>query len=221
MRETTTEPTTVRETTTEATTVRETTTTTAAAEKPVPSAPAVDASRALETADGRAIMLTAGVSPKTKGRVIFELADGTKLGEATIDADGTARFTHTFTKPGSYEVRSYVLAEDGTEGERSVPVTVTVAAKDPADNPGEPGTGNGDTSSSGSSTDNGGSSISDSSSSGSSSTNNGEGSSLENNRTASLALGGGLLALLLSALAVVVVNTPMVRDWFEQMGIRF
>ena len=190
---TTTVPTTVNTTTTESVTV--TTTATAQPEKQAPATPAVDASRAIETTDGREITLTAGTSPKTKGRMVFELSDGTKLGDAPIDPDGTARFKHTFDKPGQYEVRAYVLAEDGTEGERSVPLTVTVAEKTTPDTPDTPGDGGSSTST--------------------------DASSSENNRAISFAIGGSLLALLLGALAAVVLQSPPVRQWFEQMGIRY
>lgn len=193
VRETTTVPTTVNTTTTESVTV--TTTATAQPEKQAPAAPAVDASRAIETTDGREITLTAGTSPKTKGRMVFELSDGTKLSDAPIDPDGTARFKHTFDKPGQYEVRAYVLAEDGTEGERSVPLTVTVAEKTTPDTPDTPGDGGSSTST--------------------------DASSSENNRAISFAIGGSLLALLLGALAAVVLQSPPVRQWFEQMGIRY
>ncbi|WP_087117400.1 Ig-like domain repeat protein [Corynebacterium urinipleomorphum] len=138
---TTTQPTTSTATTTERATetttatqppVTATVTTTekAGALKPaVPAAPAVDASRIVETRNGREISLTAGTTPGTQGKMIFELTDGTRLGEAPVRKDGMAKFTHTFTKPGVYTIQSYVLDERGVAGDKSVPYTVTVAEK--------------------------------------------------------------------------------------------
>ncbi|GAB3073196.1 Ig-like domain repeat protein [Corynebacterium aquatimens] len=92
-------------------------------------APAVDASKVVETPAGRDVTLTASTTPGTKGEIVFVTKDGQVLGKAPIGKDGTAKLTHSFTTPGSYEIQSYVQAPDGTKGQKSPSFTVTVADK--------------------------------------------------------------------------------------------
>ncbi|MGI0542576.1 Ig-like domain repeat protein, partial [Corynebacterium aquatimens] len=210
----TTEPTTVKETetvnkpTTAKETVRETVTETVAPVVDKPAAPAVDASEVKETELGRMITLVAGTAPGTKGTMHFELIDGTPLGEAAIGADGTARFTHTFTTPGVYEIHSYVKSANGVKGGYSVPFTVTVAEKNVA-----PGTSSA-----------GASNASSTESKTGSSNDSKTGSSLSENGSSKTGIYAGIgviITFLLGTIGLVVLKHPAVRDFFASIGIRY
>lgn len=69
--------------------------------------------------------LTAQVTAGTLGEVRFALEDGTILGSAPINPDGTASVNHTFAKAGQYRVKAAVVAS-GVEGAYSELYTVTV-----------------------------------------------------------------------------------------------
>ncbi|WP_087117403.1 Ig-like domain-containing protein [Corynebacterium urinipleomorphum] len=74
--------------------------------------------------------LTARVEPGTKGSIKFTLTDGTEIGAAKINSDGTATFNYPFREPGTYSVQArYVTPEGVVSTEASDVFTVTVAEK--------------------------------------------------------------------------------------------
>lgn len=197
-------PTTVTATTTETTAgqapapVTVTTTVNGSPSAPVvPPAPAVDSSKAVDTKNGREVTLTASVTPGTKGEIVFETQDGTVIGRAPIGKDGTAKLKHTFDKPGVYEVRSYVESANGARSDKSASFTVTVADRQ-VSNAG---------SSEGSRED--------------SSVGSSEGSSIKINKKLGFTIGGVILAFLLGAVTVGLLNNPAVKASFARFGIRY
>ena len=163
----------------------------------VPPAPAVDSSKAVDTKNGREVTLTASVTPGTKGEVVFETLDGTVIGKAPIGKDGTAKLKHTFDKPGVYEVRSYVESANGARSDKSASFTVTVADRQ-VSNAG---------SSEGSQQD--------------SSVGSSEGSSIKINKKLGFTIGGVILAFLLGAVTVGLLNNPAVKASLARFGIRY
>lgn len=89
-------------------------TTTVTVGSPRPVRPEIYVDEAEVNADGsQTVVFRSAVKAGTRGVLRFTLADGTVLGDAPIQADGTARLVHTFPNAGEYNVKAVVLNESG------------------------------------------------------------------------------------------------------------
>jgi len=89
-------------------------TTTVTVGSPRPVRPEIYVDEAEVNDDGsQTVVFRSAVKAGTRGVLRFTLADGTVLGDAPIQADGTARLVHTFPNAGEYNVKAVVLDESG------------------------------------------------------------------------------------------------------------
>ena len=89
-------------------------TTTVTVGSPRPVSPEIYIDEAEVNDDGsQTVVFRSAVKAGTRGVLRFTLADGTVLGDAPIQADGTTRLVHTFPKAGEYNVKAVVLDESG------------------------------------------------------------------------------------------------------------
>ena len=93
--------------------------------------PVIDATQPVRGGQYTVTALNARVKPGTEGIIKFTLTDGTEIGAAPINPDGTATFNYPFTEPGAYAIQARYVAPDGTvSAEASDVFTVTVASKE-------------------------------------------------------------------------------------------
>ncbi|GAB3078689.1 Ig-like domain-containing protein [Corynebacterium aquatimens] len=110
---------------------------------PRPITPQITATASAPAADGsQTVTLRSKVKAGTRGKVRFTLPDGTLIGEAPIQADGTARWTHTFPEAGKHEVIATVLDAAGNPAGPETKVTVNAGGG--AGNDAGVGAGDGD-----------------------------------------------------------------------------